>query len=178
MKKRKISLILLSVLFLVLSTTVFGLDRKVTIVHPKVNGLDINNQTYKIYDISELAANVKTEKAGKPKDEIQKEILERAVKLSNEQKNLVYSLKTKAIPGIDGACEVVLPDSKVYFIETENNTTKPMVLDLFEVQQENIKIFSKENSHENKDKKPLKKTGLNKNIFVEIFDFIKLFLVK
>lgn len=171
------TLILISVIALAFTLNVYAETKKkeVDIIFPEIAGVDRNNKTFAVYDITELRKKVRVENSDLEYNKMLNKLKLRAERMPvGSDKKEILKDTTKKIGDKDGVVNFKLEDDKTYIIENLEGRTEPILLDYVYGMPDKQEIFAKPVPFE--EKIPLKKSGLNKNIFAQVKDFINLIL--
>lgn len=175
--KESIALILILMVMFAFNINVFANKpaKEVTILFPDIKGVDKNNQTFIVYDITDLRKKVRMENSSLEYNEMLNKLKLRAerMQVGSEKKEILMG-STKNLEGKDGAVKFDLEDDKTYIIENKNGRAEPILLDYIYDLPDSQEIFAKPVPVE--EKVPLKKSGVNRSIFAQILDFVSLIL--
>lgn len=144
--------------------------KRVSVKFPKINNkIDINNKTFIVYDITKLRQKVRMENTELNSTELMKKVKLRAERLEvGPEKMEVVKEKTSN----EGIAVFNLEKDKTYLILNQEKLTEPIMVDLIYDLGEKVDVTAKPIPVE--EKAPLKPSGLNKQLFREILDFIKM----
>lgn len=175
---KEIFALVLAVIFLIsMSINIFAEDnmKNSEIVFPDISGVEKNGHTFIVYDITSLRRKVRLENSDLEYNEFINKLKLRAERLTEgPDKVEVTKEVTKTIDGKDGIVRFKLKDDKAYLIVNEDRRAEAILLDYFYDIKDNVKIYAKPVPVE--EKIPLKPSGVNKNIFTQILDFVSLIL--
>lgn len=142
----------------------------VIVKFPEINSrIEISGKTFIAYDITKLRQKIRMENTELNHLELMKRVKLRAERLEvGPEKIEAVSAET----GKNGKAVLSLENNKTYMILNKEKLTEPIILDYFYDLGENLEITAKPIPVE--EKAPLKPSGVNKRLFTEILDFIKM----
>lgn len=142
----------------------------VIVKFPEINSkIEISGKTFIAYDITKLRQKIRMENTELNHLELMKRVKLRAERLEvGPEKIEAVSAET----GKNGKAVLSLENNKTYMVLNKEKLTEPIILDYFYDLGENLEITAKPIPVE--EKAPLKPSGVNKRLFTEILDFIKM----
>lgn len=142
----------------------------VIVKFPEINSkIEISGKTFIAYDITKLRQKIRMENTELNHLELMKRVKLRAERLEvGPEKIEAVSAET----GKNGKAVLSLENNKTYMVLNKEKLTEPIILDYFYDLGENLEITAKPIPVE--EKAPLKPSGVNKRLFIEILDFIKM----
>ena len=142
----------------------------VIVKFPEINSkIEISGKTFIAYDITKLRQKIRMENTELNHLELMKRVKLRAERLEvGPEKIEAVSAET----GKNGKAVLSLENNKTYMVLNKEKLTEPIILDYFYDLGENLEITAKLIPVE--EKAPLKPSGVNKRLFTEILDFIKM----